>query len=191
MISLTINLNNYLMAVNHNIRTCLQALKQTIILFYSLHINCGGKEVTINGAKFDGDESAGKPSEFVSSKTNWAFSNTGVFLKDTRFISDYIQMNQSLNYSTPYSKLYETARVSPISLTYYAYCFANGNYTISLHFAEIDFTNAAILGSSERHIFNVYIQGKLVLKDFSIVDAAGGVLKPLIKGSLLQLLKIL
>lgn len=67
-------------------------------------------------------------------------------------------MNQSLNYSTPYSKLYETARVSPISLTYYAYCFANGNYTISLHFAEIDFTNAAILGSSERHIFNVYIQ---------------------------------
>ncbi|XP_050943592.1 probable leucine-rich repeat receptor-like serine/threonine-protein kinase At3g14840 isoform X5 [Cucumis melo] len=152
---------------------------------YSLHINCGGKEVTISGTTFEGDVDPGEPSVFLSSKTNWGFSNTGLFLYDTGVSVDYIELNHSLNFPTPYSELYESARVSPISLTYYAYCLGNGNYRISLHFSEIVLTNDTKLGGHGRRVFNIYIQvtlqGKLVVKDFNIVDAAGGILKPVIK----------
>ncbi|XP_038898062.1 probable leucine-rich repeat receptor-like serine/threonine-protein kinase At3g14840 isoform X2 [Benincasa hispida] len=142
---------------------------------YGLHINCGGKELIINATKFEGDEDSGKAAVFVSSKTNWGFSNTGLFSDDTRCPADYTHRNNRTN------GLYETARVSPVSLTYYAYCLVNGNYNISLHFAEIVNTNDTIVGRSGRRIFNVYVQGKLVLEDFNIVNAAGGVLKPIIK----------
>lgn len=125
---------------------------------YSLHINCGGKEVTISGTTFEGDVDPGEPSVFVSSKTNWGFSNTGLFLYDTGVSVDYIELNHSLNFPTPYSELYESARVSPISLTYYAYCLGNGNYRISLHFSEIVLTNDTKLGGHGRRVFNIYIQ---------------------------------
>uniref|UniRef100_A0A9I9EDZ4 Malectin domain-containing protein n=1 Tax=Cucumis melo TaxID=3656 RepID=A0A9I9EDZ4_CUCME len=155
--------------------------RQEFVNSYSLHINCGGKEVTISGTTFEGDVDPGEPSVFVSSKTNWGFSNTGLFLYDTGVSVDYIELNHSLNFPTPYSELYESARVSPISLTYYAYCLGNGNYRISLHFSEIVLTNDTKLGGHGRRVFNIYIQGKLVVKDFNIVDAAGGILKPVIK----------
>ncbi|KAL5989815.1 hypothetical protein ACLOJK_010709 [Asimina triloba] len=72
------------------------------------------------------------------------------------------------------SSLYTTARVSPLSLTYYGLCLMNGNYTVRLHFVEIVFTAGNTFGSLGRRIFDVYIQGKLVLKDFNIVKEAGG-----------------
>ncbi|KAL0545760.1 hypothetical protein IC582_015652 [Cucumis melo] len=201
LISLTINLKHYyLMAVNHdlqylfsssatdknsNLVSCLADHKPCSNYSYSLHINCGGKEVTISGTTFEGDVDPGEPSVFLSSKTNWGFSNTGLFLYDTGVSVDYIELNHSLNFPTPYSELYESARVSPISLTYYAYCLGNGNYRISLHFSEIVLTNDTKLGGHGRRVFNIYIQvtlqGKLVVKDFNIVDAAGGILKPVIK----------
>jgi len=58
----------------------------------------------------------------------------------------------------PDSVLYETARVSPISLTYYGMCLENGNYTVSLNFAEIMFTDDNTYSSLGRRIFDVYIQ---------------------------------
>ncbi|XP_022134227.1 probable leucine-rich repeat receptor-like serine/threonine-protein kinase At3g14840 [Momordica charantia] len=150
---------------------------------YSLHINCGGKEEVINGTKFDWDEDTGKV--FVSSNTNWAFSNTGIFLddsriKDTRISVNYLETNSS-KLPMVDSKLYETARISPMTLTYYVYCMGNGNYTISLHFAEITITNDQTFNSLGRRIFDIYVQGRLVLKDFNIVDAAGGAGKPVTK----------
>ncbi|XP_050943593.1 probable leucine-rich repeat receptor-like serine/threonine-protein kinase At3g14840 isoform X6 [Cucumis melo] len=170
---------------NINLVSCLADHKPCSNYSYSLHINCGGKEVTISGTTFEGDVDPGEPSVFLSSKTNWGFSNTGLFLYDTGVSVDYIELNHSLNFPTPYSELYESARVSPISLTYYAYCLGNGNYRISLHFSEIVLTNDTKLGGHGRRVFNIYIQvtlqGKLVVKDFNIVDAAGGILKPVIK----------
>ncbi|XP_012843380.1 PREDICTED: probable LRR receptor-like serine/threonine-protein kinase At1g07650 [Erythranthe guttata] len=75
------------------------------------------------------------------------------------------------------SKLYMDTRRSPLSLTYYGFCLINGNYTANLHFAEIMFTNDKTYSSLGRRIFDVYIQGKLVLKDFNIENEAGGVNK--------------
>ncbi|KAL5716571.1 hypothetical protein ACHQM5_018241 [Ranunculus cassubicifolius] len=79
------------------------------------------------------------------------------------------------------TQLYMTARVSPLSFTYYGLCLLNGNYTVNLHFAEIVFTNDNTFSSLGRRIFDVYIQGKMVLKDFNIEDEAGGVGKEVIK----------
>ncbi|KAJ4982141.1 hypothetical protein NE237_032978 [Protea cynaroides] len=46
--------------------------------------------------------------------------------------------------------------------------------TLKRHFAEIMFTNDQNYNSLGRCIFDVYIQGQLELKDFNIVNAAGG-----------------
>ncbi|CAI9778074.1 unnamed protein product [Fraxinus pennsylvanica] len=72
-------------------------------------------------------------------------------------------------------QLYMDARVSPLSLSYYGFCLGNGNYTISLHFAEIVFTKDRTYSSLGRRLFDVYIQGQRVLNDFNIEDEAGGV----------------
>ncbi|KAI8015335.1 putative LRR receptor-like serine/threonine-protein kinase RFK1 [Camellia lanceoleosa] len=54
------------------------------------------------------------------------------------------------------------------SFTYFRYCLENGNYTVSLHFAEILFTNDNTYSSLGKRIFDIYIQGQLVRKDFNI-----------------------
>ncbi|XP_058100948.1 probable leucine-rich repeat receptor-like serine/threonine-protein kinase At3g14840 [Magnolia sinica] len=74
----------------------------------------------------------------------------------------------------PNSELYTKARLSPISVTYYGLCLQNGNYTVKLHFAEIMFTDDRTYSSLGKRLFDVYIQGELVLKDFNIKDEAGG-----------------
>ena len=56
------------------------------------------------------------------------------------------------------SALYTTARISPLSLTYYRYCLENGSYTVSLHFVETQFTNGTTYNSLGRRIFDIYIQ---------------------------------
>lgn len=83
--------------------------------------------------------------------------------------------------SSDVSDLYATARVAPISLTYFHYCLENGNYTLSLHFEEIEFTNDNSYTSLGVRIFDIYVQERLVWKDFSIESEAGGALKPLVK----------
>lgn len=56
------------------------------------------------------------------------------------------------------SELYRTARRAPISLTYFHYCLENGNYTITLNFAEIQFTLDETYNSLGRRIFDIYVQ---------------------------------
>ncbi|XP_077251094.1 putative LRR receptor-like serine/threonine-protein kinase At1g07650 [Tasmannia lanceolata] len=143
--------------------------------YYSLHINCGGDEVKINrNVTYEKNDQLGAASQFVSSiKNNWGFSNTGHFLDDDKDNDIYTATAKSrLNISNP--ELYNTARLSPLSLTYYGFSLLNGNYTVKLHFAEIIFTDDKTFSSLGKRIFDVYIQGKLVLKDFNIKDVAGG-----------------
>ncbi|KAL5736613.1 hypothetical protein ACOSQ2_031401 [Xanthoceras sorbifolium] len=148
--------------------------------YYSLHINCGGKQMTINGNTiFEDDTDRAGPSRYVS-RSNWAFSSTGHFLDDDRSPDTYIWTNSSILLMND-TQLYMQARLSPISLTYYGFCMGNGNYTVNLHFAEIMFTDDKTYNSFGRHVFDVYIQGKLVLEDFNIEDEAGGAGKATIK----------
>ncbi|CAI9784273.1 unnamed protein product [Fraxinus pennsylvanica] len=150
--------------------------------YYSFHINCGGREVKVDdkGTTYEADGESGGPSNFVQSKTNWAFSSTGHFLDDERSRDSYIWENVS-SISGQDPQLYMNARLSPLSLTYYGFCLENGNYTVNLHFAEIMFTDDRTYSSLGRRIFDVYVQGKLVRKDFNIEDEAGGVNKAIFR----------
>ncbi|KAL5804819.1 hypothetical protein ACOSQ3_031619 [Xanthoceras sorbifolium] len=182
---------------SEGIVSCLRSFKCPKT-YYSLHINCGGREVTINGnTTFEDDTYSAGPSRYVLSGSNWAFSSTGDFLDDGSSTDTYILTNSSRHLMND-TQLYMQARLSPISLTYYGFCMGNGNYTVNLQFAEIMFTDDKTYSSFGRRIFDVYIQGKLVLEDFNIEDEAGGAgkatIKPFIvaglgKGQLVSLLE--
>ncbi|KAL7129406.1 hypothetical protein ABFS83_13G064100 [Erythranthe nasuta] len=145
--------------------------------YSSIHINCGGSQVVDDkGTIYEDDGTSGGASNFFASKTNWGFSSTGHFLDDDRPTDSFIWPNSS-SISGPNPQLYMDARRSPLSLTYYGFCLINGNYTVNLHFAEIIFTDDKTYSSLGRRLFDVYIQGNLVLKDFNIQNEAGGVNK--------------
>ncbi|XP_010246510.1 PREDICTED: probable leucine-rich repeat receptor-like serine/threonine-protein kinase At3g14840 [Nelumbo nucifera] len=150
--------------------------------WHELHINCGGKEITIGDITYQADQEAGGPATFFQSKYDWAFSSTGYYPDDGITADEYTKTTTSRPLNNPEnSELHMSARLSPLSLTYYGYCLLNGSYTVRLHFAEIIFTNGRNYSSLGRRIFNVYIQGRLVLKDFNIADAAGGIGKAINK----------
>ncbi|KAJ6814982.1 putative LRR receptor-like serine/threonine-protein kinase [Iris pallida] len=143
----------------------------------SLHINCGGDETFVNGTKYEADTDL-RGGSVLSSGSGWAFSTIGNFLDDDINADSYVSENTSV-FSMPDSQLYTSARLSPISLTYYGFCMWDGPYTVSLHFAETFFTNDRTFSNLGRRVFDVYIQGIMVLKDFNIAEAAGGSGKPI------------
>ncbi|CAH8355653.1 unnamed protein product [Eruca vesicaria subsp. sativa] len=53
------------------------------LALYSLHINCGGDELTINRTKYEADNS---DNIYFQSGTGWVSSNTGSFLNDERHL---------------------------------------------------------------------------------------------------------
>ena len=126
-----------------------------VLDWYSIHINCGGRELSGDrGSRYEADI-AGGPSSFSRSGANWGTSNTGHFMDDSN--RKFLSTNISRLYMD-HPELYMDARVSPISLTYYGFCLYSGNYTVKLHFAEIMFTDDETYNSLGRHIFDVYIQ---------------------------------
>ncbi|XP_073280894.1 probable LRR receptor-like serine/threonine-protein kinase RFK1 [Primulina huaijiensis] len=143
----------------------------------SLYVNCGGEDLTINEGKrkvtYEGD--VGGDSAKYLSANYWGFTSTGDFMdeptyQNSRFIKDTSVSNLS--------DLYVTARLSPLSMTYFHYCLENGSYNVTLHFAEILFTNDDTYNSLGRRMFNIYIQGKLVRENFNIEDEAHGARRP-------------
>ncbi|KAK9064304.1 hypothetical protein SSX86_015684 [Deinandra increscens subsp. villosa] len=150
----------------------------------SLHVNCGGNDVTIresNGRSvlYEGDANVdGGAARLYRAARNWGFSSTGDFMDDNIFQNTrYIE---SLQGNTSLPALYTTARLSPLTLAYFSYCLENGEYSVKLHFAEIQFSNDSTYISLGRRVFDIYIQGRLVRKDFDIENEAGGVGRPVV-----------
>ncbi|XP_056168377.1 probable LRR receptor-like serine/threonine-protein kinase RFK1 isoform X2 [Syzygium oleosum] len=146
-----------------------------------LHVNCGGKDATIKESKqmiiYKGDEyiEGGAAKCYLNHDEFWGFSSTGDFMDDND------EQNLRYSVSLPSSNLTvldETARTSPISLTYFHYCLENGMYTVKLRFAEIQFTNDKTYKSLGRRLFDIYVQGKSMQKDYDIEIAAGAAQKP-------------
>ncbi|XP_022717360.1 probable leucine-rich repeat receptor-like serine/threonine-protein kinase At3g14840 [Durio zibethinus] len=164
---------------NSGIVSCLRSVNCPTEPLHYLYINCGGRRATVNGKTYEDDYDRAGPSTFFRSTSYWAFSNTGIFLDDNRPDDIYVLENTQL--STSAGELYRNARLSPSSLTYYAFCLDNATYTVNLHFAEIQFTDGQNYSSLGRRIFDIYIQGKQELKDFNIKDEAGGAGKPIVK----------
>ncbi|KAK8551448.1 hypothetical protein V6N12_040086 [Hibiscus sabdariffa] len=148
--------------------------------WYSVNINCAGGATTINGIDYEADEDLGGPAKYFPLRETWETSSTGLFWDTSVTSRDFIAQNVSI-LRTNNSELYTRARLSPLSLTYYFRCLANGSYTVTLHFAEIVIRDNRSYQSLGRRIFDVYIQEKLELKDFNIKDEAKGVDKVVIR----------
>ncbi|KAF5780753.1 putative protein kinase RLK-Pelle-DLSV family [Helianthus annuus] len=146
----------------------------------SLYINCGGDELSVGSDSYESDLEQGGPSSFTSTENRWGFSNTGHFMDNNINTDNYTVKNTSrLLMNNP--ELYMSARISALSLTYYGFCLHSGSYNVSLHFAEIVFTDDGTYSSLGRRVFDIYIQGERVEKDFDISDEAGGVGKEIVK----------
>ncbi|WRX26809.1 Protein kinase domain - like 10 [Theobroma cacao] len=145
-----------------------------------VHINCGGGATTIGDINYEEDEDAGGPAKYFPIKETWETSSTGLFWDTSVSAKDYRAQNVSL-LRTNNSNLYTTARLSPLSLTYFVRCLANGNYTVTLHFAEIVNRQNSSFRSLGRRIFDVYVQEKRELQDFNIENEAKGVDKEVIR----------
>ncbi|KAL0009152.1 hypothetical protein SO802_010654 [Lithocarpus litseifolius] len=141
--------------------------------YFEFAIKCGGPQITSsNGIVYERDnETLGPATYYVVDTDRWAVSNVGYFTgtKNAQYTSSSSSQFTSLD-----SELFQTTRLSASSLRYYGLGLENGNYTVSLQFVEIAFVNTNTWQSLGRRVFDIYIQGNLVLKDFDIRKEAGG-----------------
>ncbi|XP_040362505.1 probable LRR receptor-like serine/threonine-protein kinase At1g53430 isoform X2 [Rosa chinensis] len=144
--------------------------------YYSVFINCGGGRMKFNGNQYEEDLSPEGPSDFISSFEKWGYSSTGIYMGKEK--ADYTATNTSPLNGSP---IYQTARLSPLSLKYYGLCMLKGSYKVQLHFAEIKYSDNGTFTDLGQRIFDVSIQGNLVLKDFNIMKEAGGAGKGIVR----------
>ncbi|KAF8107794.1 hypothetical protein N665_0116s0001 [Sinapis alba] len=181
------NVNTYESSSSRNTLTRLlpcSAINQCKNYSRSLHINCGGPDVTIKNSRgkflYKGDNYGLTGSAMNYHGKNWGFSNTGDFMDDV-ITEDTYSISSDSVVSAKYPELYQTARRSPLSLAYFAFCFENGSYNVKLHFAEIQFSDEEPYVRLAKRFFNIYVQGKLIWKDFNIRVEANGTHKEVIK----------
>ncbi|XP_022717347.1 probable LRR receptor-like serine/threonine-protein kinase At1g53440 isoform X1 [Durio zibethinus] len=137
---------------------------------HSLFINCGGEHTNVDGNDYEEDLSTFGPSNFFNSANKWAYSSTGLYVGN-----DGAHYTARASSAVTGPDFYNTARLAPLSLKYYGLCLLKGNYKVQLHFAEIMYSDNKTFDSLGRRLFDVSIQGQVVLKDFNIMEEAGGV----------------
>ncbi|KAH7855793.1 hypothetical protein Vadar_028958 [Vaccinium darrowii] len=144
-------------------------------IYYNLSVKCGGPQITsrINQIVYERDDEAlGPASYYVTGTKRWVVSNVGRFGENNN--ARYTSNSSSQIADTLESELFQTARISAGSLRYYGLGLENGNYNVSLQFAEISILNPPNWRSLGRRVFDIYIQGNLVWKDFDLRKEAGG-----------------
>ena len=85
------------------------------------------------------DASLGAASFNVTGKPTWGVSNVGRFMDTST--GSYIIRSSDQFLNTLDTELFQNARMSPSSLRYFGIGLENGNYTVTLQFAEFDFTD--------------------------------------------------
>ncbi|KAF6173357.1 hypothetical protein GIB67_027052 [Kingdonia uniflora] len=143
--------------------------------YYSMFINCGGPKLSFNDEDYEEDIDPMGPSAFFSNE-KWACSSTGDFLYNNKAL--FVARDKQ---STTTPSVYSTARLAPISLKYFGRCLRSGSYQVKLHFAEIMFIDTETARTPGRRIFDVAIQNQVVLTDFNIAEAAGGIRKEIVR----------
>ncbi|GMY33353.1 probable LRR receptor-like serine/threonine-protein kinase At1g56140 isoform X1 [Fagus crenata] len=144
-------------------------------IYYDFAIKCGGPQITSsNGIVYEWDnETLGPATYYVIDTDRWAVSNVGRFSDSHSPQDKSSSLSQFTN--TLDSELFQTARLSASSLRYYGLGLEKGNYTVSLQFAETAIQNGNSWKSLGRRVFDIYIQGNRLEKDFHIRKEAGGV----------------
>ncbi|KAL1221492.1 putative LRR receptor-like serine/threonine-protein kinase [Cardamine amara subsp. amara] len=142
-------------------------------IYFNFSINCGGPAIrSASRALFErDDEDLGPASFVVSAGQRWAASNVGLFAGSSNNI--YILNSQSQFTNTSDSELFQSARLSASSLKYYGLGLENGGYTVKLQFAEIQIQGSNRWEGTGRRRFDIYVQGRLVEKDFDVRRTAG------------------
>ena len=115
---------------------------------HSLFINCGGPEID----EYKGDETQGGPSHFFSFPHRWAYSLTGSYMdNEDRELYRVVNTNAT-------SGIFQTARIAPLSLNYFGRCLRKGSYKVTLHFAEIEYSEDQTFSSLGKRVFDISIQ---------------------------------
>ncbi|XP_078437586.1 putative LRR receptor-like serine/threonine-protein kinase At1g56140 [Wolffia australiana] len=144
-------------------------------IYSTFGINCGSRR-SITGSdginyEIDGQDLS-TASYYVNPNRKWGVSSVGRFVNAIAPNYTWNVLNQFPN--TLDTELFQSARLSPSSLRYYGLGLENGNYTITLRYAETAFPDTNTWQSRGTRIFDIYIQGALMEKDFDIRKEAGG-----------------
>ncbi|XP_071682406.1 probable LRR receptor-like serine/threonine-protein kinase At1g56140 [Lolium perenne] len=118
------------------------------------------------------DASLGPASYSVTGAPTWGVSNVGSFMDASN--GSYIIYNSQQFQNTLDTELFRNARMSPSSLRYFGIGLENGNYTVTLRFAEFEFPDTQSWKSRGRRVFDIYVQGERKEQNFDIKKAAGG-----------------
>ncbi|WVZ87137.1 hypothetical protein U9M48_033827 [Paspalum notatum var. saurae] len=175
--------NNFVISDSNNsvLPSGLECLQQNTPCFLgspksaSFSVDCGSNRSMSgsDGTTYQPDNAnLGAASYFVTDDTTWGVSNVGRFLDASS--GSYIIYSSHQFQNTLDSELFQTARMSPSSLRYYGIGLENGNYTVTLQFAEFDFEDSQTWKSVGRRVFDIYIQGERKEQNFDIRKATGG-----------------
>ncbi|CAH1419858.1 unnamed protein product [Lactuca virosa] len=140
-------------------------------IYSDFGINCGGPRITSSSRLVheQENESLGPATYYLTPERRWGVSNVGRRDNPADIVSSQRQFTNTLD-----SELYQTARLSAGSLRYYGLGLENGNYTVKLRFAEIEIEDGLTWRSLGRRVFDIYVQGNMVIQDFDIKREAGG-----------------
>lgn len=143
-----------------------------LLFFYADHnfsIKCGGPSVTTSdGITYERDnETLGPATYFVTDTNRWAVSNVGLLTGNSNPIYPVSVNNVDQLWTANLSQftgivdleLFKTARNSGSSLRYYGLGLENGDYNITLQFAETSIQDSTTTWKSlGRRVFDIYIQ---------------------------------
>ncbi|KAE8794222.1 putative LRR receptor-like serine/threonine-protein kinase [Hordeum vulgare] len=128
-------------------------------------VHSSGKRLSISGSDnsvYESDDaSLGATSFYVTGAQTWGVSNVGRFMDapDGNYI--IYSSHEFLNTSDTY--LLRNARMSPSSLRYFGIGLENGNYAVTLQFAEFDFPDGQTWKSNREKGFRYICSGNLTL----------------------------
>ncbi|KAL4554204.1 hypothetical protein LXL04_039675 [Taraxacum kok-saghyz] len=152
-------------------------------IYSNFGINCGGPQITSSSqiVHEQDNKPLGPSTYYLNPERRWGVSNVGRrdILRNNTESTKHKFNNTLASTSRQFtnaidSQLFQTARISARSLRYYVFALENGNYTLKLQFAEVVIEDGPTWKSLARRIFDIYIQGNQVFKDFDIKRAAGG-----------------
>ncbi|KAL4554483.1 hypothetical protein LXL04_039314 [Taraxacum kok-saghyz] len=152
-------------------------------IYSNFGINCGGPQITSSSqiVHEQDNKPLGPSTYYLNPERRWGVSNVGRrdILRNNTESTKHKFNNTLASTSRQFtnaidSQLFQTARISARSLRYYVFALENGNYTLKIQFAEVVIEDGPTWKSLARRIFDIYIQGNQVFKDFDIKRAAGG-----------------
>lgn len=112
---------------------------------------------TVGGILYEADnETLGPATYYTTSSRRWAVSNVGLPADGPNPQYTFSSSSQFTN--TLDSEIFQSARLSAGSLRYYGLGLQNGNYNVSLQFAESQIPDTVTWKSLGRRVFDIYVQ---------------------------------